>query len=329
MKKLIKPSCKACTDLIKAIDAYIAKADDDLEEKLTEAGFVNAEQSLKDAAALEETLTGILEGQTDDIADLIKDANTLEGAKKLVQQFFQDDATRDALVKAFQDYFKSQILTLADEYIKESDGQLAVTTLRQRTTSWINTWSNQLSNLMQTTTQDDIGGKIQAAIDAGESVEQLRLTLQDAGIRTEAYRARTASLTEMLRAHSVSRHEGIVQSPSVDQHKWRHSGTAKIKPRENHQAIDGQIKPKDEPFELTGADGGTYYPMYPRDPSLPPGESINCHCTEQPIVNKDVLGMSLEERRQLQQQIIDEDDGEWEKELDRQNRARSGLTDED
>ena len=36
-----------------------------------------------------------------------------------------------------------------------------------------------------------------------------------------------------------------------------------------------------------------------------------------------ILGMSLEERKQLQQKIIDEMDDDWEKELDAKNRARA------
>ena len=38
--------------------------------------------------------------------------------------------------------------------------------------------------------------------------------------------------------------------------------------------------------------------------------------------------MSLEERQALQQKIIEEDDGEWEKGLDARNRALSGIDDE-
>ena len=65
--------------------------------------------------------------------------------------------------------------------------------------------------------------------------------------------------------------------------------------------------------------------MYPRDTSLPPEETINCHCICQPIVNEEILGLSLEERQQLQQKAIDEMDDEWEKALDRASRAKAGI----
>ena len=93
--------------------------------------------------------------------------------------------------------------------------------------------------------------------------------------------------------------------------------------------MDGVRVPKGQPFTLIGADGNTYYPMTPRDVCLPPRESVNCHCLLQPVVSEEVLGLSLEERQALQAQAIAEDDGEWEKELDAQNKARAGINEED
>ena len=134
------------------------------------------------------------------------------------------------------------------------------------------------------------------------------------------------AVTEVLRAHSVAREEAIQQSPSTDRKEWRHTGAHKNEPRPNHVDMDGQIVPKKEPFELKGTDGKTYHPMYPRDPCLPPGESVNCHCIHRGIAADDAIGMSLEERRRLQQKYIEEDDAAWKKELDEQNKAKAGIT---
>jgi hypothetical protein len=96
-------------------------------------------------------------------------------------------------------------------------------------------------------------------------------------------------------------------------------------PRPNHVEMNGQVVEVDKPFELNGIRGGIYHPMYPRDSSLPVEEVANCHCLAQPVVDDDVLGMSLEERQNLQQEIIDADDGEWENELDAKNKAKAGI----
>ena len=116
-----------------------------------------------------------------------------------------------------------------------------------------------------------------------------------------------------------------MQSPSVKDKIWKHTGAYRNEPRQNHVDMSGQRVPKDAPFELTGIKGGIYYPLYPRDTSLPPEERINCHCICQPAVDDDVLGMTLEERQKLQQQAIDEMDDAWERELDARNRARAGI----
>jgi uncharacterized protein with gpF-like domain len=116
-----------------------------------------------------------------------------------------------------------------------------------------------------------------------------------------------------------------MQSPAVKQKLWRHSGSYHNTPRENHEDMDGQVVDKADTFTLIGADGGVYYPRYPRDPDLPPGETINCHCIDEPVVDDDVFGLSLEERQALQQRAIDAMDDDWEAALDAENRAKAGI----
>lgn len=86
---------------------------------------------------------------------------------------------------------------------------------------------------------------------------------------------------------------------------------AKALRRQNHVAMQGQRVRKEAAYVLQGQDGGTYYPLYPRDPSLPAGESINCHCISQPIVSEEILGLSIEERRLLQEEALAAMDDVW------------------
>lgn len=321
--KLNKPSCNICKALQKAIEAYIAKVDNDLENSMDDAGYVDSEDSVNAASDLEEDVAEILTEQTEELADVIEEAGTIPKAKKAVEEYFEDDVTGEILSATFRDYFSETILSLSDSYMKEVEGDMAVTQLRARTTAWVNQWSNELANLMQLTSADKMKSLLQEAIDSDKGAVVFARNLIDEGIRQEAYRARTVAVTEMLRAHSVAQQEAIMQSPATDRKKWRHSGAHKNEPRPNHVAMDGQIVPKADPFVLTGRDGGTYYPMYPRDTELPPFESINCHCIHVPVTNDDVLGMSYEERKKMQEDFIAADDGEWEKTLDARNKLLS------
>lgn len=221
--------------------------------------------------------------------------------------------------------YELNIPKLATVYIQESDGELVVDTLRQRTSEWFASWSEQLGNLMKVNTHKQITDLIQKTIANGDDIATLTRKIMSGGWRTEYYQAKRVAVTEVLRAHSIAKEEAIQQSPVVDMKEWRHTGAHKIKPRPNHVAMDGQMVPKDQSFEMQGKDGGTYYPMFPRDPNLPAGESINCHCIHRGIVNQETLGLSIDERKKMQRAFIDNDDGSWEKEQNEKEKAKAGI----
>lgn len=298
-----------------------------MSKTLDNAGFVNAKDSVDAIAALEDKMAEVLTDQTTEIAKTILAAGNLTAALKVVEEFFAEDETRQRLAEALKEFYEENVPTLSTVYIQEAEDDLVVSQIRQRTVSWIKSWSDDLADLMQLTSKEQIETFISSALKKGEGVEDLKRQLVVDGIRNEEYRARATSVTEMLRAHSVAREEAIQQSPATDRKEWLHSGGRGITPRENHVAMNGQIVAKEKTFTLHGRDGSTYHPMYPRDANLPAAEVINCHCTHIPIVNDEVLGMSLEERQKLQQQIIDEDDAKWEKELDAKNKAKAGIFD--
>mgnify|MGYP006922383498 CR=1 FL=1 len=66
--------------------------------------------------------------------------------------------------------------------------------------------------------------RIMTAMNEGQSVAEVTQALMDSGIRNEYVRARKTALTETLRAHSVASQEAMLQSPSVVEKEWRHSG---------------------------------------------------------------------------------------------------------
>lgn len=323
---VFRKSC-GCLQLIKAIDRYIEKADNDLSKTLDDTGFARAEDSVEAIADLEDKLAEVLTDQTTEIAKTILAARNLTAALKVVEEFFAEDETRQRLAETLKEFYEENVPTLSTVYIREAEDDMVVSQIRQRTTSWIKSWSDDLADLMQLTSKKQIESLISNAFESGASIEDLKHKLMAEGVRNEEYRARSTALTEMLRAHSVAMEEAIQQSPATDRKGWRHSGVHRIAPRENHVVMDGQIVAKEKPFVLIGRNGSTYHPMFPRDPNLPAEEVINCHCTHIPIVNDEVLGMSLEERQKLQQQIIDEDDRAWEKELAARNKAKAGIED--
>lgn len=312
-------------NIIRAIDRYIAKADEDLADTLKEEGFANEDETVEQINTLQEKIADILREQTKIAIAVLSASQNWKAAKKNISDMMDADDIADQVDEAVSDMLETQIPELATTYIKELEPDLVVDTLRWRTSDWLAEWSERLGELMKINTHKQLTDIIQSAIDNGESISSLTQTIMDGGWRSEYYQARRVAVTEVLRAHSVAREEAIQQSPATDRKEWVHTGAHKNEPRQNHVDMSGQIVDKDKPFTLIGRDGATYYPMYPRDPILPPGESINCHCIHRGITNDGILGMSYEERKKMQQDIIDNDDGEWEKELDERNKAKSGI----
>lgn len=314
--------------ILDAIDRYLAKADDDLADTLEEEGFAEGEETVKAINSLQEDVAEALQSQTEEFVAALEDApeGDWEEAQKNVAGMLEDDDIAERIGEAVVAMFEAEVPKLATVYMKETDGELVVDAIRKRTESWFASWSEELGRLMHISTHKEIADAIKRTIDEGEGIPELTRKIMDGGWRSEYYKAKRVAVTEVLRAHSVAREEAIQQSPSTDRKEWRHTGAHKNEPRPNHVDMDGQIVPKKEPFELKGTDGKTYPPMYPRDPCLPPGESVNCHCIHRGIAADDAIGMSLEERRRLQQKYIEEDDAAWKKEMDEQNKAKAGIT---
>jgi hypothetical protein len=66
------------------------------------------------------------------------------------------------------------------------------------------------------------------------------------------------------------------------QKQWRRSG--KLKPRLEHDLIDGQVRDVDKPFTVTPFGQAPVQLMFPRDPKAPAKQTINCGCDSLPYM---------------------------------------------
>jgi len=95
---------------------------------------------------------------------------------------------------------------------------------------------------------------------------------------TQRARALRITRTEIGRAHSVATHERLQMAkehvPGIRK-MWRRSG--KLHSRTSHDAVDGQIRKPDEPFQV-----GSEKLMFPRDPKGSARHTVNCGCVQLP-----------------------------------------------
>ena len=327
--------CTACSQLLDAINTYIAKADKNLEDILKRAGFADSEETVKRIEMLEEQIAEVLKKQSKSFEDLIQEAadkgvDLVEFVEEWLKDFEEKDDIRDKLFLLFLSTFTEYVQVLANIYIKEMDLDLIVNQITRKTTDWITQWSYELSDLMHLSSHKDIERVLVKGLKKGSGIAEIARDIQLNGIRDEYYKARRVALTETLRAHSFAREDSIQQCPAAETKEWVHTGEYRNEPRPNHEAVSGQIVGKDENFVLVGADGITYYPIMPKDPALPAAEVINCHCIHRGIASEKILGLPLEERQKLQQQAIEELESDPHRydELDEELKNRAGINED-
>lgn len=322
--------CVNCKPLIKAIDAYIKKADEDLAGELEAEGYVNPEKTVEFIQDIEDGVAEALFEETDYILSEAEKAVDLETfAEDVWPGVKLNDAVKEKLIKVFVENFEKFVPEFIAYYIEQTDRDLKLEQISKRTTAWMEEWAEELGEIMKLNSHKEIERILKKGLRDGDGIAMFSRNILDSGIRDEYYKARRVAVTEVLTAHRAAQQEAFMQSPVVTGKMWRHTGSYRNEPRQNHVDMDtGKSVPVEEPFVLNGADGEIYYPMYPGDTNLPAGERINCHCIEQPVVDDDILGLSLEERQRLQQEAIDAMDDEWEKELNERNKAKAGIEEE-
>ena len=321
--------CMACQPLIKAIDAYLAKADGDLADALDAEGYAEPQATIGYMQGIEDDVAEALVEETDYfLAEAEKAADLETFAADIWPRVKLNDRLKAKLATVFTEHLSEFMPEFVAYYIAQTDRSLKLEVVSKRTVAWVESWSEQLGEIMQLNSHKEIETILTKGLKDGTGIASFTREILDSGIRDEYYKARRVALTEVLGAHSVAQQEAFMQSPAVVDKAWKHTGAYRNEPRQNHLDMDGQRVPKDAPFTLTGIKGGTYEPMYPRDIILPPEERINCHCICQPVVSEDILGLSLEERQRLQQEAIDTMDDAWERELDARNKAKAGIDEE-
>jgi len=130
---------------------------------------------------------------------------------------------------------------------------------------------------------DQIRGEISLGILGGKTPQEVATAIgkniDEGRFASISLRAETITKTEMGRAFSEAaqlRMEQAAEHVEGLKKKWVHAGHP-MKARPTHVAIDGQLRPVGEPFNVGGVSM-----MFPRDPAAPIGETINCGCDHVP-----------------------------------------------
>jgi len=119
------------------------------------------------------------------------------------------------------------------------------------------------------TTRDAIRAQLREGVEAGEGYLELAARIKGVFTDCDQRRAETIARTEAMRSSNFAEHEAQAMSGVVEAREW--IATPDDRAREDHLAINGQVRKLDEPFEFP--DGTPV--MFPGD-SGDPAQDINC-----------------------------------------------------
>lgn len=293
--------------LLKNINTIIKAEEDDDEITGVVPDFPGLDKMPKYIDDYEKKVAKLLRAQrkhfTKGVREYIQKEVTIEGILAyLKQDLFASDAFAEDMEEETKAFLTLTISGISKVIMEAIDTDVPFETLSKRTLDWIESWSFDLAQLMNLNTHRGLEDALKKVIEDGGSIQDAELVIKDLP-QFDRYRARTTAITEILTASSRSQWESYKQSPVVVKKKWKHSGSKKNNPRENHVDLNGVEEDVDKEFIIPNT---TYSCQYPRDPSLPASERVRCHCVMGPVVDEAIIGLSKEEKLKLRQEALDE-----------------------
>ena len=149
---VIKPCY--CDRIAKAIDAYIRKADNDLSKQLGKEGYAKPKKTLQYAQDIEDDVADILTEETDYFVREAKASGSLEDFQKKLPAVTAATPATAKLSKAFATRLSKFLPEYAAYYLKQTDKNLKLDRVSKRTTAWIESWSDELADLMLVAAKD-------------------------------------------------------------------------------------------------------------------------------------------------------------------------------
>lgn len=183
---------------------------------------------------------------------------------------------RDAARKTGQLSWSLQYSLLQQPATRKSQSFL------DRTLGYLENHALSQSDLVGTTTADDISRVLQAG-EAGQlALEQMVSAIEDLTLGVLAgARASTIARTETHTAASVAEHEAVKDSGMQLRRVWLSTGDERTRGSHRRAFEQTSLNPvgMDEPFTLVSDDGQQVSQLrFPGDPSGPASEVINCRC---------------------------------------------------
>lgn len=202
------------TPLLEAIEQYIAKADNDLEDQLNEEGYVEAGVAVSHMGAIEDGVTAAVENNVDEVLARLQSAS---GVDDFIENVWPEISNSDEMEKALYDLFYQQFDELLRRFTKQwiisADAELGEVVddrITRPAEAFIKGWSQQLADIMHLNTKDGIEKILLDAQEQNQTIDEVAQAIADSGIRECGYRSRRVAVTEVLRVEEYAHQEARI-----------------------------------------------------------------------------------------------------------------------
>lgn len=162
------------------VSNYITKANENLEKKLKDEGYIEPKETVNSINSLEDSLNEILDKEKKLFLDGLSEENNIE---TILDEIIPKLILADTIDQDIQVLFSELLMRFVEDrvksYIKNIDKELAFNYFCERTTTWISEWSEDLGKLMKLSSQEEIKTILQDALKNGESVNKVMDKLED------------------------------------------------------------------------------------------------------------------------------------------------------
>lgn len=267
-------------ELIKAAFLLKEEEDDELEELLTETEILFVALMLAYIFDFEEAMEDIIEWDRESILNIVEKLINKHPNQAPSDKVIQKHLNKRPFVKNMNKHIAPLAKESYKDYYKSfnsfySSG--AKFSRKDKQYKEIEKWLKDLPEKMKLTTDNAVIRLIRQSYEEGKGVRWLESQLANLDEFSRS-RARTTAITENRRMYHAAQYQSFLDNEAIIGKEWKHTHGIK-EPRQAHIDADGYVVDKEEAFVING-----HKCLYPLDPSLPPEESINCHCYMVPII---------------------------------------------
>ncbi len=144
--------------LMEAIEVYIRKADDDLEQTLADEGYVAPVVAVAAINRIEDSIAGAYDKEVEELLKRIADAANIENFVEEIWPDIRDTSElKNVLEEIFSEEFTNLTKTFTANWILEEAPDLAVDDrITKPTSQFVENWSAELAKLMKLSSDEQM-----------------------------------------------------------------------------------------------------------------------------------------------------------------------------